>query len=389
MKYRKLFGDEVSNLGFGCMRLPTIGEGKDIKINESEAIAQIRHGIDLGITYIDTAYPYHGGESELVVGKALQDGYREKVKLVTKAPVWLYKKPEDFEKYLKEQLEKLQTDYVDAYLMHALNGKRFDILQKYDILAQAKKAKEAGLIKNIGFSFHSNYKTFVKIIDSFDWDLCQIQMNYMDLNNQATEKGLKYAGEKGVPVIVMEPLLGGKLVRETEENKKILEESKSKHSLAEWAFLFMWNYPEVKVTLSGMNTMQMIEENCASADLSGVYSLSNEDMGTIGKLRESYKKMLYVHCTRCEYCMPCPHGVNIPFNLLLLNELKWAPQDREKIGNWYKGFSQTEEEALKTLNGASHLCAGVEECGQCLKKCPQKINIPEKMKEISEIFNSP
>ena len=158
MKYRKLFGDEVSNLGFGCMRLPTIGEGKDIKINESEAIAQIRHGIDLGITYIDTAYPYHGGESELVVGKALQDGYREKVKLVTKAPVWLYKKPEDFEKYLKEQLEKLQTDYVDAYLMHALNGKRFDILQKYDILAQAKKAKEAGLIKNIGFSFHSNYR---------------------------------------------------------------------------------------------------------------------------------------------------------------------------------------------------------------------------------------
>ncbi|MHA1110017.1 MAG: aldo/keto reductase [Promethearchaeota archaeon] len=384
MKYRKLFDDEVSVLGFGCMRLPEIGEGSEKKINEPEAIAQIRHGIDLGIKYIDTAYPYHGGQSEFVVGKALQDGYREKVKLVTKAPVWMYKKSEDFEFYLKEQLEKLQVEYVDAYLMHALNGKRFDILQKYDILAQAKKAKEAGLIKHIGFSFHSNYETFVRIIDSFDWDLCQIQMNYMDLNNQATEKGLKYAGEKGIPVIIMEPLLGGKLVRETEENKKILEESKSKHSLAEWAFLFMWNYPEVKVTLSGMNTMQMIEENCKSTDLSGVNSLSSEDIETIDKLRESFGKMLYVHCTRCEYCMPCPEGVNIPFNLLLLNEVKWAPEDVEKIRNWYKGFSQTKEEALKTLNGASNLCV---ECGSCLEKCPQKIEIPEKMKEMSELFS--
>ncbi|TFG21120.1 MAG: aldo/keto reductase [Promethearchaeota archaeon] len=386
MKYRKLFGDQVSVLGFGCMRLPTIGEGKDTKINESEAIAQIRHAIDLGIRYVDTAYPYHNGKSEIVVGKALKDGYREKIKvLTTKAPVWLYKKPEDFEIYLKEQLGKLQVDYVDAYLMHALNGKRFKILQKYDILAQAKKAKEAGLIKNIGFSFHSNYETFVKIIDSFDWDLCQIQMNYMDVNNQATEKGLKYAGEKGIPVIIMEPLLGGKLVRETEENKKILEESKSKHSLAEWAFLFMWNYPEVKVTLSGMNTMQMIEENCKSTDLSGVNSLSDEDMETIGKLRESFGKMFYIKCTRCEYCMPCPQGVNIPFNFVLFNELKWAPEDKEKIRTWYNNFSQTMEEAVKTLDGAAHLCV---ECGQCLEKCPQGIEIPDKLKELSNVYTS-
>ncbi len=386
MKHRKLFGDDISVLGFGCMRLPTIKEGDKEKINEPEAIAQIRHGIDLGITYIDTAYPYHGGESEVVVGKALKDGYREKIKvLVTKAPVWLYKKPEDFEFYLKEQLEKLQVEYVDAYLMHALNGKRFEILQKYDILTQAKKAKEAGLIKNIGFSFHSNYDTFVHIIDSFDWDLCQIQMNYMDLNNQATEKGLKYAGEKGIPVIIMEPLLGGKLVRETEENKKILEGSKSKHTLAEWAFLFMWNYSEVKVALSGMNTMQMIEENCKSADFSGVNSLSDEDMETIGELRESFKRLIYVPCTRCEYCMACPQGVNIPFNFVLFNELKWAPQDKEKIGNWYKGFSQTIEEAQNTLNGAAHLCI---ECGACLEKCPQGIEIPEKLKEFSDEFLS-
>ncbi|UYP46844.1 hypothetical protein NEF87_003129 [Candidatus Lokiarchaeum ossiferum] len=383
MKYRKLFDEDTSILGFGCMRLPTIKEGDTTKINQPEAIKQIRHGIDQGINYIDTAWPYHNQESEVVVGKALQDGYREKVKLVTKAPVWEYKVPEDFEKYLKLQLEKLQTDHLDIYLLHALSKMRFSRVQELKLFEQAEKAKKAGLIKHFGFSFHGNYETFIEIIDAYDWDVTQIQFNYMDVNSQATEKGLKYAGKKGIPVIVMEPLLGGKLVRQTDEGLKFLNEAKTQQSLAAWALQFVWNYSEVKVVLSGMNTMEMIDENCASADRAGINSLSDEDLATIAGLKASFEKLIYIPCTRCEYCMPCPSGVNIPMNLRVLNEAVWTGS-AASMQSWFDGFAQTEEAlAEKPNNGAAQLCI---ECGQCLDKCPQSINIPEGLKKAASVF---
>lgn len=385
MKYRNFhtLSKETSVLGFGCMRLPTIGEGDNKHIDEKLANKLLRLAIDNGINYIDTAWPYHNKESEEVVGKALLDGYREKVILVTKAPIWEYKSPEDFEKYLKIQLKKLQTDHIDLYLLHALSKLRFEQVKKLKVLEAAEKAKKEGLIDHIGFSFHGNYETFCEILDAYPWDACQIQFNYMDINSQATEKGLKYAGSKNIPVIVMEPLLGGKLVRETDENKKILAAASVKRKLAEWALQFVWNYPEVKVVLSGMNTEAMILENIASADRSAPNSLSKEELEVIDKLRASFQNLFAVPCTRCEYCMPCPSGVNIPMNLRVLNESIWTGS-AESMQGWFDSFAQTPEELKdKPNNGAAQLCI---ECLQCLDKCPQSIQIPDNLKKVVAIY---
>ncbi|MHA1776660.1 MAG: aldo/keto reductase [Promethearchaeia archaeon] len=385
MKYRNFhtLARESSVLGFGCMRLPTVGEGDKKHINEELAINLLRLAIDNGINYIDTAWPYHNKESETVVGKALRDGYREKVILVTKAPVWEYKNSDDFENYLRLQLEKLQTDHIDLYLLHALNKLRFEQVKKLKILEAAEKAKNDGLINHIGFSFHGNYKTFCEILDAYPWDACQIQFNYMDVNSQATEKGLKYAGSKSIPVIVMEPLLGGKLVRETEETKKILENAPVKRTLAEWALQFVWNYPEVKVVLSGMNTEAMILENVASANRSEPNSMNPEEFEVIKRLRSSFQNLFVVPCTRCEYCMPCPSGVNIPMNLRVLNEAAWTGS-AESMQGWFDSFAQTPEELEdKPNNGAAQLCI---ECMQCLDKCPQGIQIPDQLKKVVAIY---
>jgi predicted aldo/keto reductase-like oxidoreductase len=394
MKYRKMgsLDWEVSALGFGAMRLPV---DKNNKIVEEEAIKMIRYAIDHGVNYIDTAYPYHNGESEVLVGKALKDGYREKVHLTTKLPMWLLKTREDFDTFLNEQIERLQTK-PDIYLFHGLNKDRFEKIKALDLIEKMEEAKRNGTIKYFGFSFHDSYDTFKKIIDYYQWDCCQIQHNYIDINYQAGTKGLQYAGKKGIAVIIMEPIRGGKLaipedkLNSRPEIKNALDMSKIERLMPDWALQFLWNQAEVSVVLSGMSAMQHVIENVESADKSGINILSKDELKTISKLRDAFNKYTLVPCTNCGYCMPCPNGVSIPFILLLLNDIfYWRERGRARISMFYDRMIKTPEELEKMrleneeIDGAACLCI---QCGECLEKCPQGIEIPTMMLKFDEIF---
>ncbi|NHJ25476.1 MAG: aldo/keto reductase [Candidatus Lokiarchaeota archaeon] len=403
MKYRKMgsLDWDVSALGFGAMRLPVIPikdekTGEMIyKVNEEEAIKMIRYAIDNGVNYIDTAYPYHNGESEVVVGKALKDGYREKVHLTTKLPMWQVKNTEDFEKFLSEQIQRLQTN-PDIYLFHGLNKSRLEKIKELRLIKKMEEAREEGLIKYIGFSFHDNVEVFKEITDYYDWDCCQIQHNYLDINYQAGTEGLRYAGKKGIAVIIMEPIRGGKLaipenkLETRPEIKNILEKSQSKRSMPDWALQFLWNQPEVSVVLSGMSTMQHVIENVESANNSGIKILNEDELATISELREAYEKYTYVPCTSCGYCLPCPNDVGIPGVLRLLNEVYyWGEQGKQRISYFYNNMAKTKEEIeTKRENGDEYEGAAVlcVQCGECLDKCPQQIEIPEMMLKANAIF---
>ena len=396
-------GWDVSVLGFGAMRLPT-KQVKDEKtqemknvIEENEAIKMIRYAIDNGVNYIDTAYPYHGGESEVLVGKALKDGYREKVHLTTKLPMWMVKKTEDFDEFLNQQIERLQTN-PDIYLFHGLNKKRLEKIKDLNLLEKIEQAKAKGLIKHIGFSFHDSYEVFKEIIDFYNWDCCQIQFNYLDIDYQAGIKGLEYAGAKNIAVIIMEPIRGGKLsvpddkLDSKAEIKKILEASKVKRNMADWALQFVWNHAEVSVVLSGMSTMRHVIENIESASNSGVNSLSDDELNTISSLRKAYDKYLVVPCTSCGYCLPCPNDVSIPFILRLLNDAAyWGESGRQRITFFYNYMAKTQEAIEERrskgeeIDGAATLCI---QCGECLDKCPQQIEIPDFMEKANEIFEN-
>ena len=274
MKYRKFgsTGLEVSALGFGCMRLPI---HEDKTIDEEKAIAMIRHAIDSGVNYVDTAYPYHQGTGELVVGKALKDGYREKTYLADKLPVWLIEKEEDFDKYLDEQLEKLGTDHIDFYLLHALSRERFEErVKKFNLTKKMEEAKAAGKIRYLGFSFHDSLDVFKEIVDYYHWDFCQIQYNYINTNYQAGTEGLKYAASKGLGVVVMEPLLGGKLANLAEHVAEVVPDKKSQ---VEYALDFLWDQPEVSLLLSGMTEPEQVEENLEYASRSEIGMVTEEE----------------------------------------------------------------------------------------------------------------
>ena len=395
MKYRKMgnLDWEVSALGFGCMRLPTksiinkkTNSSKQV-IDKEYAIEMIRYGIDQGINYIDTAWPYHDGESELVVGEALKGKYREKIKLVTKLPTWLIKEEEDFDTFLDRQLKKLQTNYLDVYLLHSLGKDLFEIVKKFDLIEKMEAAKANGLIKHIGFSFHDSLKVFKEIIDFYNWDVAQIQYNYFDPNFQAGVKGLKYAADKGIAMIIMEPLWGGKLTQSFSEVEDITKKAPIKRSLADWAFQFLWNQPEVSVVLSGMGELWQVEQNVESADNSSIGSLKKEEMEIISKLRKTYSKFITIPCTNCEYCMPCPNSVNIPQNIRFLNDFIWfGEEQRERFEGLYAKFLKTKEELKESEGkgaGNASLCI---ECGECIEKCPQKIQIPEVLKKVDAIL---
>lgn len=383
---------EVSVLGFGAMRLPMIDQ---TTVNEEEAIKMIRYAIDNGVNYIDTAYPYHNGESEVIVGKALKDGYREKVHLTTKLPMWAVKKSEDFDKFLSEQIERLQTK-PDIYLFHGLTKNRLKKIKKLNLIEKMELAKEKGLFKYSGFSFHDNFEVFKEIIDYYNWDCCQIQFNYLDIEYQAGLKGVEYAGSKNIALIIMEPIRGGKLAIPEDkldskpEIKKILEKSKIKRTMADWALQFVWNHPEVSIVLSGMSSMQQVEENIESAKSSTINSLTKDELQTISKLRKIYDKYDLVLCTSCRYCLPCPNGVSISWIFRLLNELGyWGERRRDRILFFYNRMAKTPEELEKRLSeeeeveGAASLCI---QCGECLEKCPQQIDIPDIMEKANGIF---
>ncbi len=383
---------EVSVLGFGSMRLPMIDQ---TTVNEEEAIKMIRYAIDNGVNYIDTAYPYHNGESEVIVGKALKDGYREKVYLTTKLPIWAVKKSEDFDKFLSEQIERLQTK-PDIYLFHGLTKNRLEKIKKLNLIEKMEKAREKRLFKYTGFSFHDNFEVFKEIIDYYNWDCCQIQFNYLDIGYQAGIKGVEYTGSKNIALIIMEPIRGGKLAIPEDkldskpEIKNILEKSNVKRTMADWALQFVWDHPEVSVVLSGMSSMQQVKENIESANNSAINSLSAEELHTISELREIYDKYDLVPCTSCRYCLPCPNGVSITWIFRLLNDLAyWGERRRDMILTFYNRWAKTPEELEKRLSeeeeveGAPSLCI---QCGECLEKCPQQIDIPDIVKRANVVF---
>jgi len=294
------------------MRFPTI-DGDSAKIDEAESANMLHYAIDHGVNYIDTAYPYHQKQSEPFVGRTLKGKYREKVKLATKLPCWEVETANDFDRLLNEQLERLQTEQIDFYLLHALNKKSWDKVHGLDVLPWAEKAIADGRIAHLGFSFHDDYPVFEEIIDAYDhWDFCQIQYNYMDTNVQAGRKGLHYAASKGLAVVIMEPIRGGRLVSPPAPVQTLWDTAPHQRTPADWALQWVWNQPEVTLLLSGMSTMQHVIENVASADASGVGTMTEDELAVIQKVREKYQELIAIPCTQCEYCLPCPEGVNIP-----------------------------------------------------------------------------
>ena len=376
---------EVSALGFGCMRLPPRKLNR-LRAETDKSIELIRYGIDLGINYIDTAWPYHLGDSEKILGKALKDGYREQVHLVTKLPMFIITNPNQFDSYLKTQMKRLQTDHIDAYLFHALNQGQFNKIKKLGLINKMENAKKEGLIDNIGFSFHDTLPVFKEIIDYYAWDITQIQYNYMDTSVQATSEGLSYAASKGIAVVVMEPLKGGTLVNPPREALSIMNSADRRRTPADWALQFLWNKPEVSVVISGMNSKKMIQENCESADNSGVNSLTKSEIDIINKLTEEFRKKIAVPCTACSYCMPCPQGVNIPQNFACLNNVKLEKSRFRRImtRRTYRKLENKKAKVSHTNpNGNAKLC---NKCGVCVTKCPQKIEIPKELEKVNKEF---
>ncbi len=375
MKFRK-FGEKdfkVSALGFGAMRLP-INNNDYSDIDEDEAIKMMRFAIDQGVNYIDTAWPYHEGNSEIVVAKALKDGYRDKTKLATKLPVWLVEEKSDMDKYLDKQLSKLDVEYIDFYLLHALDADRWKKLKRLNVFEWVEKIKAEGKIKNIGFSFHGEYDTFKDIVDSYNWDFCQIQYNYLDTEYQAGRKGLHYAYDKGIAVVVMEPLRGGALAAEPPAKaKKIIDHSEWDRTTADWALQWLWNQPEVSTVLSGMSTMQEVKQNIVSANNSNINKLSEEELDIVESISEEMRGP--VTCTRCSYCMPCPNDVNIPENFYLYNE-----------ANVYDKYQDNKEKYHK-MNKKNRAESCVE-CGQCEDACPQKLPIMKLLADVAGYFNN-
>jgi predicted aldo/keto reductase-like oxidoreductase len=379
MQYRKIgtLGREVSALGFGCMRLPTLdGIPQSGNIDEAETVRMIRRAVDRGVNYIDTAYPYHNGRSEAVTGMALRDGYREKVLLATKSPVWQIEKPSDFDTYLNEQLARLGTDHIDVYLLHALGTERWEkIVLKHNLIERAEAAVKDGRIGHVGFSFHDKADAFRRIVDGYDgWCMCQIQYNYMDTENQAGTAGLKYAASKGIGVVVMEPLLGGRLAVPPQAAADVFRASDRGWSPAEWALQWTWDQAEVSTVLSGMKAMTEVEENLRAAGRSGIGTLSAVDRGFFERARKILRERAAIPCTQCGYCRPCPSGVNIPRNFELYNDcvIYGDPAIPRAI---YARFMPEGERA-----------SACTACRECEEKCPQRIAISEGLPEVHAVL---
>ena len=373
MLYRKMprVKEELSILGFGCMRLPTNGA----QIDEAAVVRMMHTAVDNGINYVDTARPYHGGESEPCVGRALK-GLRDKVQLATKLPSWLVKSREDMDSHLNEQLRLLQTDHIDFYLVHNLPTLEFwEMLLDLGIERWLAEKRASGQIRWFGFSFHGAQKDFLALLEAYDWDFCQIQYNYLDVHYQAGQVGLKAARAKGLPVIVMEPLRGGKLASGLPKDVvQLLRGAEPESSLASWAFKWLYDQEEVSVVLSGMNAVEQVQDNLAIAAQAAPGMLSPEQRDLLANAVGLIKKSYRVPCTGCDYCMPCPHGVNIPGCFSAYN----ARYTQGLI----TGMSQ-----YVTSTAANHpnQYAGVancQSCGVCESKCPQQIAISQGLKEV-------
>ena len=381
MQYRRLGESdrEVSFLGFGCMRLPMLDSSSAVDrfdpkkaIDEEEATRMIHYAIDHGINYFDTAYVYHGGKSETFLGRTLKP-YRDDVMIATKLPTWLAKTPDDFDRFLDEQLKKLDTEYIDFYLLHGLNRAVWHRMMEMDVLGFLDKILADGRVRHSGFSFHDDVRVFKEIIDSYQWTSCQIQYNYFDENYQAGREGLAYAAGKGIGVVVMEPLRGGKLAEKIpREIQELWDTAEVKRSPAEWALRWVFDHSEVSTALSGMSSMSQLTENISIAEDAFSGSLSESELRLIQQVRESYRRMLKIDCTGCAYCMPCPSGVNIPLNFSLYNDT-FMFKDSEVNSLLYTHMLSPEQRAS--------YCA---ECGECEEQCPQHIKIREELKNVHQ-----
>ncbi len=369
MQYREdKYHKPISILGYGCMRFTKKGGSIDLDKAEREVMTAIQGGVN----YLDTAYLYPG--SEAAVGKIIKkNNCRGQVSIATKLPQYLIKSGAALDKYFNEQLERLQTEWIDYYLMHMLTDiAAWEKLCRLGVKEWIAQKKKEGKIRNIGFSFHGNTDMFLQILNAYDWDFCQIQYNYMDEHSQAGRKGLVAAADKGIPVIIMEPLRGGKLVELLPERaKKIIADSPRKWSPAEWALRWLWNQPEVTCVLSGMNSVPMVEENVRVASRVQTGAFTEEDYALIGRIRNEIDSNIRVGCTGCGYCMPCPRGVDIPTAFRCYNRMYTEN----------KGAGRFEYMQIVGLQkNMSDICNCVE-CGKCEERCPQRIEIRKKLKE--------
>ncbi len=377
MNYRRdKYGNDISILGFGCMRFPqNLG-----KIDMAETEREILTAIEGGVNYFDTAYVYPGSEAAL--GEILEkNGMRERVSIATKLPHYLIKSAESMEKLFNEQLKRLRTDYVDYYLMHMLSDvDTWNRLKELGIVEWIAAKKQAGIIRQIGFSYHGNSDMFCQLVDAYDWDFCQIQYNYMDEHSQAGRKGLNHAHAKGLPVVIMEPLRGGKLVnRLPEDAKKIFDNYKIKHTPAQWAFRWLWNQPEVTCVLSGMNSDEMVRDNIQTASTVTVGELGAEEEQMLKAVVAAINGKMKVGCTGCGYCMPCPKNVDIPGT--------FAAYNRRYTENKFWGLvDYTMCTALRKTSTAASNCI---ECGKCEKHCPQHIEIRKELKNAKKELEGP
>jgi predicted aldo/keto reductase-like oxidoreductase len=378
MLYRTMekTGDTLSILGFGAMRLAEASG----KIDEPRAMRQIRHAVDQGVNYVDTAWTYHRGASEPFLGRALADGYRDRVKLATKLPHWSVRTRQDMDRFLNQQLERLSTDHIDYYLIHSLDGPAWERIRDLGVADFLDRARQDGRIINRGFSFHGSREHFKEIVDGYGWEFCQIQYNYLDEHSQAGKEGLEYAASKGLGVVVMEPLRGGNLARAMPpEVEAVLRESDVDRTPAEWALRWVWNHPEVTVVLSGMNDENHIEENLKVAGDARPNSLTDGELDLVERAAQAYRQLMKVGCTGCQYCMPCPAGVDIQGCFDRYNHIHMFG-DKRQMKFFYTA------QLGGAMTGKASNASLCKECGECVKACPQSLPIPELLKEVSAEF---
>ena len=369
MKTRKLGRlDETSLLGFGCMRFPV---NSDNTINEVEATKLLDYAYEHGVTYYDTAYPYHNHMSERFLGKYLATKPRDSFFVATKLPIFNVTKKEDVTEYFEEQLNNLQVDYIDYYLIHALSNDRFNDVEQYEVLEQLTEYKKLGKIRHLGFSFHDNYQAFERIINAYLWDFCQLQLNYMDMDTQAGIKGYELAKSLHIPVFVMEPIKGGTLANLPNDVRQLVDETNKSWSSASFALRYIASYDNIQVVLSGMSDMNQVIDNIQT--FSDFEPFTQEQFKVAEQVEKTLKSRIAVPCTNCKYCVPCPQGVNIPQNFKLYNE-GYRYDDFEK--------SQKSYDQLPSQDKASHCCS----CLECISKCPQNINIPFELDKVRGQF---
>jgi len=376
-------GESASILGFGCMRLPVAGPNHSC-IDEDLAIAMIRKAIDRGVNYVDTAWPYHGakgfvdpGASEPLLGKALAGGWREKTKVATKLPSWLINNKADMHRFLDRQLQRLQTSHIDFYLAHTLNARYWQALQQADLAGFFDEARKDGRIRHVGFSFHDRFPVFQEIVEGYDWDFAQIQYNYLDQEYQAGRAGVQLAARKGMGLVIMEPLRGGFLINQMPEALRAhLAEVRPAWSLADWAFRWLWNQPEISVVLSGMSAMDQVDENLDIACRAEPFTEADE--AAVSLVRDAFLSRIKVGCTGCGYCLPCPEGVNIPRNFMLYNDYHLTENEKARAH-------------IKHIYGNLVLEPGemadrCQRCGQCEEQCPQQLPVSELMTDVAGLF---